>query len=67
MRKKIKECKKAKYSESDALAKIDAHLIGHLNNNKLNRRPQIHAYYCSNCEGWHTTTIPSMHLPSAKI
>ena len=44
-------------SKEDAWTKVDRQLIDHLNNNKKNPRPQVHAYYCEHCKAWHTTTI----------
>lgn len=62
-----KVCQKKKYTQGEADAKIGSQLIQHLNNNKQNRRPQVHAYYCRKCKAWHTTTIHNPHLESAEI
>lgn len=54
----MKACNKLKMTESEAWAKVDLQLIAHLNNNKKNRRKQVHSYYCMECKAWHTTTVP---------
>ena len=51
-------CNKLKMSEGEAWGKVNKQLIAHLNNNRINRRKQVHAYFCNKCKAWHTTTIP---------
>jgi len=62
MPKPKKKCKKRKLSYDQAERLVHTSALAHLNNNKVNKRPQIHFYYCRTCQFWHTTTTPSPHL-----
>jgi hypothetical protein len=60
MRNKI--CTKRIYTEDEAQGKINRDTLASLNNNRVNRRPQVHKYHCMICGFWHTTTIANAYL-----